>query len=244
MDAINRFTGRQFNVNTVLKFTDLDSRVQKHLAKVYATLMAAVMLAAVGIATDVMYSIGGTLTMCVAFGSLIWLSFTPPTAENQSKRYALLGAFAFAQGTSLGPLVGAVLQLNPALLLTAALSTTAIFACFSLSALFTKRRSCLFLGGYLSSAISAMLMMRLGSWIFGYGRLMFNMELYLGLLVFSGYVLFDTQLVVERASAGDMDNVQHALDLFVDFVAIAVRVLVILMKNQEKKDQRKRRRDD
>lgn len=58
----------------------------------------------------------------------------------QRKRYALLGAFAFAQGTSLGPLVGAVLQINPALLLTAAMSTTAIFACFSLSALFTKRR--------------------------------------------------------------------------------------------------------
>lgn len=38
-------------------------------------------------------------------------------------------------------------------------------------------RGYLFLGGYLSSAVSAMLMMRLGSWIFGYGRVMFNMEL-------------------------------------------------------------------
>lgn len=32
------------------------------------------------------------------------------------------------------------------------------------------------MGGYLSSAISAMLVMRLGSWIFGYGRFMFDME--------------------------------------------------------------------
>lgn len=69
---------------------------------------------------------------------------------------------------------------------------------------------------------------------------------YLGLLVFAGYVLFDTQLVVERASAGDMDQVQHALDLFVDFMAIAVRVLVILLKNQERKQQERsrRKRDD
>jgi len=51
--------------------------------QVYATLMAAVLLASVGIATDVMYHVGGTLTTLMAFGSLIWLSFTPPTAENQ-----------------------------------------------------------------------------------------------------------------------------------------------------------------
>jgi FtsH-binding integral membrane protein len=65
--------------------------------------------------------------------------------------------------------------------------------------------------------------------------------------VFAGYVLFDTQLVVERASAGDMDQVQHALDLFVDFMAIAVRVLIILLKNQERKQQQersRRKRDD
>jgi hypothetical protein len=37
-------------------------------------------------------------------------------------------------------------------------------------------RSYLFLGGWLGSAVSAMLMMRLGSWIFGYGRFMFDVE--------------------------------------------------------------------
>lgn len=47
----------------------------------------------------------------------------------------------------------------------------AVLSCFAVT------RGYLFLGGYLSSAISAMLMMRLGSWIFGYGRVMFNMEL-------------------------------------------------------------------
>lgn len=58
----------------------------------------------------------------------------------QSKRYALLGTFAFCQGTSLSPLVGMALAVNPSIVLTAALSTTAVFACFSLSALFTRRR--------------------------------------------------------------------------------------------------------
>lgn len=245
MDFVNRFTGRQFTPSTLLKLTDLDPRVQKHLSKVYATLTAAVVLAVIGSATDVVFHIGGVLTTLLAFGSLLWLSFTPATAENQAKRYALLGAFAFAQGTSLGPLVELALGVNPGILMTTALSTAAVFASFTLSALFTQRRSYLFLGGWLSSAISTMLVMRLGGWLFGFGGFAFELELYLGLLVFAGYVLFDTQLVVERASAGDMDNIQHAMDLFIDFMAIAVRVLIILLKNQEKREnERRRKRND
>ncbi len=58
-----------------------------------------------------------------------------------------------------------------------------------------RRRSYLFLGGALSSAISVMLVLRLGTWLMGSGQFMaFQMELYLGLLVFVGYVLFDTQV--------------------------------------------------
>jgi hypothetical protein len=63
------------------------------------------------------------------------------TCVLQNKRYALLGAFAFAQGATIGPLVELALAISPALLITATLSTAAIFTCFTLSALFTKRRS-------------------------------------------------------------------------------------------------------
>lgn len=63
-----------------------------------------------------------------------------PVPCQQNKRYALLGAFAFGQGLSVGPLVEVALAINPAIVLTAALSTAAIFASFTLSALITKRR--------------------------------------------------------------------------------------------------------
>ena len=56
-------------------------------------------------------------------------------------------------------------------------------------------RSYLFLGGILSSAISAMMLLRLGSWMFGgRGGFAYTAELYGGLAVFIGYVLFDTQV--------------------------------------------------
>lgn len=53
-----------------------------------------------------------------------------------------------------------------------------------------------------------------------------------------------TQMIVERASAGDMDPVRHALDLLVDLLALFVRILVIVMRNQAKRDEQEQRRRD
>jgi len=54
-------------------------------------------------------------------------------------------------------------------------------------------------------------------------------QLYFGLLVFVGYIIVDTQEIVERAHMGDLDYVKHALTLFTDLVAVFVRILVIMV---------------
>ena len=52
----------------------------------------------------------------------------------------------------------------------------------------------MYLGGTLSSAMSVLLLMRLGSYFLGGKAFVFQAELYAGLLMFIGYVLFDTQV--------------------------------------------------
>ena len=54
-------------------------------------------------------------------------------------------------------------------------------------------------------------------------------QLYFGLLVFVGYIVVDTQDIIEKAHLGDLDYVNHSLTLFTDFVGVFVRVLIIMV---------------
>lgn len=55
------------------------------------------------------------------------------------------------------------------------------------------------------------------------------LQLYFGLLVFVGYIVVDTQDIIEKAHFGDLDYVKHALTLFTDFVAVFIRILIIMV---------------
>ena len=99
-----------------------------------------------------------------------------------------------------------------------------------------KRRSYLYLGGVLGSVITVMSMASIAN-IFFKSPLLLDVNLYVGLAVFCGYVVYDTQLMIERAALGSRDFAWHAAELFIDFISIFVRVLVIMLKNAAKKNQ-------
>lgn len=59
------------------------------LLQVYTTLVFAVAMAAIGVATDIAFHVGGILTTVAAIGSMLWLMSTSAAPENQVRHAAL-----------------------------------------------------------------------------------------------------------------------------------------------------------
>ncbi|KAK7262166.1 hypothetical protein RJT34_29727 [Clitoria ternatea] len=241
MDAF--FDSRsRWSYDTLKNFREISPPVQSHIKRVYFTLCCAVVCAAVGAFLHVLWNIGGFLTTVASLGTMIWLLSTPPFQEQ--KRVSLLMASAMLQGASFGPLIDLAIAVDPSLIFSAFVATSLAFACFSAAALVARRREYLYLGGLLSSGLSILMWLHFASSIFGGSIAFFKFELYFGLLVFIGYVVVDTQEIIERAHFGDLDYVKHALTLFTDLAAIFVRILIIMLKNSAEKNERKKKRRD
>uniref|UniRef100_A0A9J8AX49 Transmembrane BAX inhibitor motif-containing protein 6 n=1 Tax=Cyprinus carpio carpio TaxID=630221 RepID=A0A9J8AX49_CYPCA len=181
----------------------------------------------------------GWLTMLGSLAMMGWLAMTPHSPQTEKKRLGILAAFAFFTGLGLGPLMDYVISVNPSIILTAFLGTSVIFACFTLSALYAKRRSYLFLGGTLMSGLTVLLLVSVFNMFFA-SEILFKAHVYLGLAIMCGFVLFDTQLIIEKAEMGDKDYIWHCVDLFLDFVTIFRKLVIILSMNEKEKKKEKK----
>jgi FtsH-binding integral membrane protein len=232
----------KFNLETLFDFSNLQPRVQTHLKNVYTCLLISTLCATLGVylaMTDWLNY--PRLAIFASIITTIWLFSLDFNARTQTQCFGLMSATALFTGIYLSPLINLAIDVDPQLVMTAFLLTTMIFLCFTLSALLTKKRTYLYLGGLLGTGTSIMLLLSLMN-LFGRSQLIFNVNLYLGLLIACGYILYDTQLIVERAVQGDMNYVKHAIFLFIDMVDLFVRILIILLKNSQSKNKKSNNR--
>jgi len=235
----NILGNRPFNFQSLSDFSHLEKRVQEHLKKVYATLAISMIAATAGAYVRLFTAFFQSGFMfIITLGLMMGLYMTPHTPANIGKRMAMLLGFSFTTGLSLGRLIGFVAAVNPQIIPTALLGTGVVFVCFTLAALFTHKRTYLYLGGILATGMTVMLTLSIAN-IFMGSRLLYSAELYLGLVVMCGCVLYDTQLIVEKIRRGDDDFIWHCVDLFLDIVAIFRRLLVILAQKEENKNRRR-----
>lgn len=223
--------------------TKFDAPVRTHLKNVYASLTMSVLAASVGayvhLFTDLLQG-GGIMFSLLGLGLALGLFMTPDNGKNRGMRMGMLLGFAFLTGLGLGPLLQMAIMMNPALVPSAMMLTSVIFAGFTGAALFAPDGKYLYLGGTLLSGLNTLLILGFLN-IFFQSQLLFQAHLYIGLLVFCGFIVFDTQVIIRKARNGDRDFIAHSLDLFIDFVQIFRKVLILLMQKDERDNKNKKR---
>uniref|UniRef100_A0A8D0XGU4 Transmembrane BAX inhibitor motif containing 6 n=1 Tax=Sus scrofa TaxID=9823 RepID=A0A8D0XGU4_PIG len=216
---------RKINFDALLKFSHITPSTQQHLKKVYASFALCMFVAAAGAYVHVVtrFIQAGLLSALGSLGLMIWLMATPHSHETEQKRLGLLAGFAFLTGVGLGPALDLCIAINP----RNGLNGIAL-PCFG----FSQDGFLLSLTGILMSAMSLMVLSSLGNLFFG-SIWLFQANLYVGLVVMCGFVLFDTQLIIEKAENGDKDYIWHCVDLFLDFVTLFRKLMMILAMNEK-----------
>jgi len=227
------------DIESLKNVSAVATEVKKHLTNVYASLLLTTIFSCLGVVFFSYTMFPPLVSLLLSFGLIVYLSFGPDSTNDQEKpqqvtfRMALLLAYGFFQGATIGGLILVAMMMDPNIVLTAFLGTVTIFGCLTASALLAKRRTYLFLGGFLSSAIMNLLLLSIVN-MFLRLELLDVATLYFSLFVFCGYVLYDTQLIIEKVNLGSKDFVRHAALLFTDLIAIFIRILVILMRNRRR----------
>lgn len=204
--------------------------MRQHLTNVYACLAMSTMAAAVGSAIHLFTNIlqAGFLS---GIGALVFFGLLMATPDDNGKtlklRMGYLLGFTTLTGVGMGPLLEHVIAVNPSIIVTALVGTAVVFVSFSLCSIFAERGKWLYLGGTLMTLLTSLMVLSLANLFFG-SSLVFQAQLYLGLFAMCGFVLYDTQLIIEKRRMGSKDFVSHSLDLFVDFIGIFRRLLIIL----------------
>jgi len=221
-------------------------QMQSHLRNVYATVTLAMSSAAIGgtISFVTRLSVGLAFVAGLADILLIlWLFSVHHSPETVRKRLLILLSAGFCSGISLGPLLGVAVAIKPQLIVTAVALTATTFAGFTAAALFSKPGKYLHIGGICMSALGFLTIGSLVN-IFFRSSAFFTMELYIGLAIFCGFIVYDTQAIIVKRMAGDTDFIAHALDLFMDAIGVFRHILVILLRREDQDDRRRRRRND
>lgn len=166
-----------------------------------------------------------------AIGAIVCFILLVSTPDDNGKKLQLrvgyLLGFATLSGVGLGPLLEHVIRVDPNIIVTALLGTTLVFMSFSICAMLSERGKWLYLGGFLMSLLNTIFILSLANLFFG-SNLLFQAHLYLGLITMCGFILYDTQLIIEKRRMGSKDFVAHSLDLFIDFIGLFRRILIIL----------------
>lgn len=157
------------------------------------------------------------------FVCIVALTFTRRTT---GLNVVLLYLFAGLQGAVAGPLLMLADRYAPGVPLQAAVLTVATFGGLSIYAL-TSRKDFSYLGGMLFAALIGLVVAGFVM-SFVHSSLMSMVYSAVGILIFCGYTLYDTSVIMNRL--GPDEAVAGAVSLYLDFINLFWMILNLLME--------------
>eukprot|EP00048_Salpingoeca_helianthica_P017262 m.236343 g.236343 ORF g.236343 m.236343 type:complete len:271 (-) comp20543_c0_seq1:39-851(-) len=178
----------------------------------------------------------GFLTVMGTTCTTLLFTRSVPRNETAMKVFAF-GTFNFAIGFSLAPL----LFLGGPLCAQAAAGTAAIAGSLCLTGVVAPSRKFFFLAAPLSSAVIILGLGSLTASIFPGAVVIRSLSLYGSLVAASLFLLYDTNVMVERArTLKHYDPIDECLTLYLDVAEIFVRLLRVLAESQAAKEKKRR----
>ncbi|MED4039442.1 Bax inhibitor-1 family protein [Niallia taxi] len=146
--------------------------------------------------------------------------------RGKSMSYSFLYAFTFISGITTYPIVSHYISTIGANVVIMALgTTTVVFAGLAIYATTTKR-DLSFLGGMLMAALLALIVISIYNIFWPIGTTAMLVYSFIGVLVFSGYVLFDFNRMKHYGVSAEQVPLM-ALNLYLDFVNLFINILRI-----------------
>jgi FtsH-binding integral membrane protein len=213
-----------------------------HIKQVYTNSAYMLSTTAMGVAFCIYHSLSSDTiifvsTICQL--ALIACMFTTKGVISHVYRQIMLLLFGFFSGCNISSLIEHIHYIDPRIVPTALIGSVVIFTTLSYKALTTEKGGFLYLRSFLYSSLSLIMVTSLMGFFFQ-TDVAFLINLYVGLLVFCGYILYDTHLIIDRFEGGDDDHLTHSMILFIDFIGIFVRVLIIITNHTDKLDNKKK----
>ncbi|KAI6031536.1 Bax inhibitor family protein [Pisolithus microcarpus] len=163
---------------------------------------------------------------------------TPP--EKSVQKHLFWAAFNVCQGATLSP----IFFFSPAILARAALYTCGVVGALSYVGATAKTEKYLYMGGPLLAGVTVVALSSVAPIALPLGlrglAVAEALSIYGGLAVFSGFVLYDTQKILQHGRAVKMglmtpDPIGEAISLELDMINIFIRMVQVLAMRSDRK---------
>jgi FtsH-binding integral membrane protein len=228
---------RTKNFLRLRKMNHLKPSVQSHLKNVYGHLSLMFFISTVSSVLYFQDLIPDLLSQFSIYGTVIsFFGF-----HWSSKKYFWSLSFAAFKGISLAPLLDYASIQAGSIVPVALASTCLVLISFTASVLLTPSTQYIKIGGFVGSLLTVTSLLSLVN-LFVRSSSLFSLELYSGLVLFSLFLIHDTQSIIEKAEMGSRDFLLHSMELYSDVIAIFVRVVLILLRKEENESSKKKKK--